>query len=335
MFRTYPLILQENHYYAYGSAIPKLYTANGRERYTYNGKELIEDFNINLHDYGARQYDPLTARWNGVDALAEQYHTTTGYGYVGGNPISRIDPDGMRTVYVLERNSVTDSDETSFLFISNDNLPDAITVIKKEDIAKFQQKLATSMNKCTEHDNVTNKELRQFGDSYMVESLTDFYDTNIVNIDAKTIEGSSFIKIALNGKTLKGLPAERGVFLYRNYSGNEIWAGSPRSYYTSNSFDGILTEDREKGTVETPYGGQVSFMHLHPSPGEYDVWYNYSQLRLGPTPIFNMAGPSQSDYAAKSLWNKRYYKAVVDNAYIYLYKDSYLTKLTIPKKLFK
>ena len=121
----YPLILQENHYYAYGSAIPKLSTANGRERYTYNGKELVEDFNINLHNYGARQYDPLTARWNGVDALAEQYHSTTGYGYVGGNPISRIDPDGMRTWYF--------SEDDTYLGMTNDTHADAICIVPSTD----------------------------------------------------------------------------------------------------------------------------------------------------------------------------------------------------------
>ena len=47
-------------------------------------------------------YDPLTARWNGVDVLAEQYSSFSTYGYVGGNPILNIDPDGMRNmVYVV------------------------------------------------------------------------------------------------------------------------------------------------------------------------------------------------------------------------------------------
>jgi len=50
-------------------------------------------------DYGARLYDPLTARWNGVDALAEKYHSTSGYGYVAGNPINAVDLDGREVYY--------------------------------------------------------------------------------------------------------------------------------------------------------------------------------------------------------------------------------------------
>ncbi|HNL07444.1 MAG TPA: RHS repeat-associated core domain-containing protein [Chitinophagales bacterium] len=59
--------------------------------YKYNNKEYIDDLNLNMLDYGARLLDPLTGRWNGVDALAERYHSSSGYGYVAGNLINTID----------------------------------------------------------------------------------------------------------------------------------------------------------------------------------------------------------------------------------------------------
>jgi RHS repeat-associated protein len=64
------------------------------QRYLYNGKELVEG--IGLYDYGARWYDPATARWGQVDPLADNYAPFSPYNYVLGNPILNTDPDGMQ-----------------------------------------------------------------------------------------------------------------------------------------------------------------------------------------------------------------------------------------------
>ena len=42
--------------------------------YKYNGKELDPMHGLNTYDYGARQYDPILARWDRVDPLAEKYY---------------------------------------------------------------------------------------------------------------------------------------------------------------------------------------------------------------------------------------------------------------------
>ena len=55
-----------NDYYPLGG----LMSASSRwsvQPYKYNGKELETAGGLNWYDYGARRYDPVLGRWNGVD----------------------------------------------------------------------------------------------------------------------------------------------------------------------------------------------------------------------------------------------------------------------------
>ena len=96
-------VLQENHYYPFGMEMEGPWTENNanagnngtstENRYRYNGKELNEA--LGLYDYGARWYDPATARWLQIDPLADQYAAYSPYNYTMNNPIRFIDPNGM------------------------------------------------------------------------------------------------------------------------------------------------------------------------------------------------------------------------------------------------
>ena len=63
-------------------------------RLLYNGKELQMMAQTRQIDYGARMLDPVTARWNGMDPMAEKYLPMTPYNYCAGNPILFIDLNG-------------------------------------------------------------------------------------------------------------------------------------------------------------------------------------------------------------------------------------------------
>ena len=47
-----------------------------------------------LYDHGARNRNPITAVWYGIDELFEKSPENGPYGYCGGNPVKYFDPDG-------------------------------------------------------------------------------------------------------------------------------------------------------------------------------------------------------------------------------------------------
>ena len=61
-------------------SLPAFAIAGSRESnhaiqpYKYIGKELDRAHGLDWYDHGARHYDPVTGRWNVMDALAEKYY---------------------------------------------------------------------------------------------------------------------------------------------------------------------------------------------------------------------------------------------------------------------
>jgi RHS repeat-associated protein len=90
-------VLQENHYYPFGMNMEGVWMNDGGSKdnkYTYNGKEINEDFGLNWSDYGARWYDAAVGRWGQVDPLASNYTDYSPYNFVANNPLLYIDPNG-------------------------------------------------------------------------------------------------------------------------------------------------------------------------------------------------------------------------------------------------
>ena len=87
--------LEEMHYYPFGMLMEGIGTVSPINDYSYNGKELNDDFGLNLSDYGARWYDAAVGRWWTSDPLAEKYRRWSPYNYGMDNPVRFIDPDGM------------------------------------------------------------------------------------------------------------------------------------------------------------------------------------------------------------------------------------------------
>ena len=62
--------------------------------YLYTGKELQQFFGINWYDSFAR-FQTTSGVFSSPDPLCEKYYSVSPYVYCKGNPIRRVDPDGM------------------------------------------------------------------------------------------------------------------------------------------------------------------------------------------------------------------------------------------------
>ena len=112
-------VKQITHYYPFGTpyADPSTILNASLQPYKYNGKELDKMHGLNTYDYGARQYNPVTARWDRMDPLCEKYYSVSPYAYCHNNPVMMVDPDGrdiVRWDVSLNRNGNTQQRQYTF-----------------------------------------------------------------------------------------------------------------------------------------------------------------------------------------------------------------------------
>ncbi len=101
---------QEDHYYPFGLKMDGLsYSSGTQNKYTYNGKELVDEFGLNWYHYGARYYDPQIGRWHSIDP-ADEFHSP--YLYCANNPVMLVDPDGAVTYDTKNLNWLIEAGDT-------------------------------------------------------------------------------------------------------------------------------------------------------------------------------------------------------------------------------
>jgi RHS repeat-associated protein len=92
-------VVQENSYYPFGAPIADLsWSPKSTNRYGYNGKEHIKEFDLDWIDLGRRIYNPLIGQFSTSDRFAEKYYSLSNYSFAAGNPIKIIDMNGDSTV---------------------------------------------------------------------------------------------------------------------------------------------------------------------------------------------------------------------------------------------
>ena len=96
-------ISQVMNYYPFGAPYADAIASKGADvqPYKYNGKELDLMHGLNTYDYGARQHDPILARWDRIDPLCEKYYSTSPYAYCENDPVNTVDSDGRSGWEVL------------------------------------------------------------------------------------------------------------------------------------------------------------------------------------------------------------------------------------------
>lgn len=72
-------------------------TSTWTSPYRFNGKELDQE--TGFHYYGARYHEPKLSVWLSVDPLIAK--TNVPYGYMGNNPIIKIDPNGENPFIII------------------------------------------------------------------------------------------------------------------------------------------------------------------------------------------------------------------------------------------
>ncbi|GHV25192.1 hypothetical protein FACS1894176_03090 [Bacteroidia bacterium] len=88
---------QYNFYYPYGMTSQNESWNLNKQPYKFGGKEYETMHGLNLLDFVARPYDPVTGRFLTPDPLAEKYPWLSTYAYCANNPVRYIDPDGRST----------------------------------------------------------------------------------------------------------------------------------------------------------------------------------------------------------------------------------------------
>ena len=120
------VVQQVTNYYPFGAPYADATAVKDADfqPYKYNGKELDLMHGLNTYDYGARQHDPILARWDRMDPLSEKYYNVSPYVYCMNNPIKFIDPDG-RKVWVfatkLPGNPKMESPTHTFVVVKTSN----------------------------------------------------------------------------------------------------------------------------------------------------------------------------------------------------------------------
>lgn len=178
------------NYYPFGAQFCDGSATSDVQPYKYNGKELDKMHGLNTYDYGARQYNPITARWDRPDPLAEKYYGVSPYMYCLGNPVKHVDPDGR------------------------------FPSMWKAQVSHVFSNMEATFTGCTVGDIVYDQNARTENGRYYYNKVSSdgeggFVVTKIKNMSHEIADDISLIGIGIEGVgyglTLSGVGAEAGV----------------------------------------------------------------------------------------------------------------------------
>ena len=135
-------VLEETHYYPFGlkhgsynqsrlklvrkpsndSKTTKMVSVDRSYKYKYNGKELQEEFGLDVYDYGARFYYPDVPFFWQIDQHSESYFSISPFSSFANNPISFIDPNGKDIIFWQWQGSYGEDGKGKWVQVSYNDL---------------------------------------------------------------------------------------------------------------------------------------------------------------------------------------------------------------------
>ncbi len=106
-----PQVVERNDYLPYGTRLSVGNAVLATNRYRLGGKEeqVFGSLDLGKVDFGARQYDPFSARWTTRDPMAAKYGSMSPYNFCGNNPVNFVDPQGD-TIIISQVGSIISND---------------------------------------------------------------------------------------------------------------------------------------------------------------------------------------------------------------------------------
>lgn len=172
--------------------------------YKYNGKELQDEVELNMYDYGARNYDPALGRWMNIDPLAEKFPNSSPYAYANNNPVLFVDYDGedygiyidhdKKTItykanyyfdnqkdYDANKDSLGDWNKVTGTYTTKDGVEYSIGFELTGVVAKEGENAQELAKNDSEGNYVSEKNDKDFGDNYneMGKKTNQSYNENI------------------------------------------------------------------------------------------------------------------------------------------------------------
>jgi len=178
-------------------------------KYKYNGKELQEEFELNVYDFGARIYTPDRPGFWQIDPMAEKMRGWSPYSYAFNNPMRFTDPDGMAPQDWIKNNV------TNVISWDNNATSQATTPVGSTYIGQATSEIVPPTNGVPAYILSYNPDQSITSSNLSADTIIN-HDKNIVADSVMTVADKSQkigndVAIASYALTLTGIGAPIGI----------------------------------------------------------------------------------------------------------------------------